>query len=423
MYPRGRAGKAAGSPQAKESKKRLKAKVGLAENPQIVEIEVPENELPVWDLDAKLAVVGKRVKRLEGEDKVTGQAKYTLDYTPEDLPGLLQGKILRSPYPHARVESIDASKARELPGVKAVILFDKGSGFNPNAILDVLSDAPISQPDDRVVIFEGEEVAAVAAESEEIAEDAIHLIEVKYRRLPHVVDREEARQPNSPLVHKGSKSNVVTGDPQVRGDVDQGFKEADVVVERTMRVPVLLHNSPECHVAIANWEGQKLTVWASTQGVNGFREELSKTFKMDRSDIRVITQHMGAGFGSKFGMQSYGAIAAALAKKAGAPVKVGYDRHEENLAAGNRPDATMWVKLGAKKDGTLTALHARSYGTAGDCRHAYTKSLMGAFYKFPNHPREEHEVFSNTVPASAFVAPAFPPGFVPIDCVIGQLSQ
>ncbi|MCJ7504765.1 MAG: molybdopterin-dependent oxidoreductase, partial [Acidobacteriia bacterium] len=345
--------------------KKLKVKVGLAEKPQVVEIEVPDQELPVWDLDAKLAVVGKRISRVEGPEKVTGEAKYTLDYTPKDLPGLLYGRILRSPYPHARVERIDATKAQALPGVKAVLLFDKGEGFNPGEILSVMSDGPGAEPRDRVVIFAGEEVAAVAAESEAVAEDALRLIDVKYRRLPHVVDHEEAIKPGAPIVHKGMKDNIRRQDPQVRGDVEQGFKEAEVTIERTFRVPVLLHNSPECHVAVAKWEGKKLTVWASTQGVNGFREELANTFKIPKADVRVIMQHMGGGFGSKFGMQAYGAVAAALARKAGAPVKLGYDRHEENLAAGNRPDATIWVKLGAKKDGTLTALQCRSYGTAG----------------------------------------------------------
>ena len=110
--------------------KKIKAKVGLAEKPQVVEIEVPDQELPVWDLDAKLSVVGKRVPRVEGPEKVTGEAKYTLDYTPKDLPGLLYGKILWSPFPHARVERIDASKAQALPGIKAILLFDKGEGFN-----------------------------------------------------------------------------------------------------------------------------------------------------------------------------------------------------------------------------------------------------------------------------------------------------
>ena len=126
MYPAGRTSQ--DTPQKEVKKKRMRAKVGLAERPQVVEIEVPEQELPVWDLDAKLDVVGKPVPRIEGAEKVTGQAKYALDYTSKDLPGLLCGKVLRSPYPHARVEKIDASKARQLPGVKAVLLFETCPG-------------------------------------------------------------------------------------------------------------------------------------------------------------------------------------------------------------------------------------------------------------------------------------------------------
>jgi len=423
MYPTNRAGRStARSPQEAPRRKRIKAKVGLAEKPQVVEIEVPDRELPVWDLDAKLAVVGKRVPRIEGAEKVTGQAKYALDYTPRDLPGLLYGKILRSSFAHARVEKIDASKAQTLPGVKAVILFDKGQGFDPSAILAVMSDGPTSTPPDRVVIFEGEEIAAVAAESEQLAEDALRLIEVKFRRLPHVVDHEEARQPNAPLVHRGTQSNVVAGEGQTRGDLEKGFKEAEVVIERTLRVPVLLHNSPECHVAVAKWEGKKLTVWASTQGVNGFRDDLSKTFKMDKADVRVITQHMGGGFGSKFGMQSFGAIATALAQKAGAPVKLAYDRHEENLAAGNRPDATMWVRLGAKKDGTLTALHCRSYGTAGFGRDASVTPMMAIVYKCPNIQLEDSDVYTHAGQGMPMRAPGFPQGSFAIESVMDELA-
>ncbi len=418
MYPRTQAGD---KPQAK--KKKLKAKVGLAEKPQVVEIEVPEQELPVWDLDAKLAVVGKRVPRIEGRETVTGAAKYALDYTSHDLPGLLYAKVLRSPYAHARVESIDATKAAALAGVKAVILIDKGHGFfDPTTLLSVTSDGPDSKPQERVVIFEGEEVAAVAAESEQLAEDAIHLIEVKYHRLPHVVDYEEAREPNAPIVHKGAKSNVVPGEGQTRGDIEQGFKDADVVIERTLRVPVLLHNSAECHAAVAKWDGPSLTVWASTQGVNGFREELAKTFKTDKANIRVITDHMGGGFGSKFGMQAYGALAAALARKAGAPVKLAYDRHEENLAAGNRPNATMWVKLGAKKDGTLTALHCRSYGTAGVGRDAGTTPIMGMVYKIPNLKLEEADVFTHAGYGMPMRAPGFPQGSFAIESAMDELA-
>jgi xanthine dehydrogenase YagR molybdenum-binding subunit len=402
--------------------KKLKVKVGLAEKPQVVEIEVPDQELPVWDLDAKLAVVGKRISRVEGPEKVTGEAKYTLDYTPKDLPGLLYGRILRSPYPHARLERIDATKAQALPGVKAVLLFDKGEGFNPGEILSVMSDGPGAEPRDRVVIFAGEEVAAVAAESEAVAEDALRLIDVKYRRLPHVVDHEEAIKPGAPIVHKGMKDNIRRQDPQVRGDVEQGFKEAEVTIERTFRVPVLLHNSPECHVAVAKWEGKKLTVWASTQGVNGFREELANTFKIPKADVRVIMQHMGGGFGSKFGMQAYGAVAAALARKAGAPVKLGYDRHEENLAAGNRPNATMWVKLGAKKDGTLTAVQCRSYGTAGVGWDASVTPIMGIVYKCPHIRLEDSDVSTHAGQGMPFRAPGFPQGSYALESALDELA-
>ncbi len=421
MYPMGRTGKAAEGKEAAKRKK-VKAKIGLAEAPQVVELEIPEQDLPVWDLDAKLAVVGKRVPRIEASEKVTGQAKYTLDYTPNDLPGLLYGRILRSPFPHARVERIDASKAAQLPGVKAVILFDKGEGFNPVDLLSVMSSGPVAEPNDRVVTFAGEEIAAVAAESESIAEDALELIDVKYRRLPHVVDHEEAAKPGAPVVHRGMSDNLRKSEPRVRGNIEQGYREAEVVLERTYRVPVLLHNSPECHVAVAKWEANKLTVWASTQGVNGFRYELAKMFKMPPADIRVITQHMGGGFGSKFGMQAYGAITAALAQKAGAPVKLGYDRHEENLAAGNRPNATIWVKVGAMKDGTLTALESRSYGTAGVGWDAGVTPMMAIVYKCPNIRLEDIDVSTHAGQGMPMRAPGFPQGSFALESTLDKLA-
>ncbi len=424
MYPTGRAGRAGRTPEEKEArKKKLKVKVGLAEKPQMVEIEVPESELPFWDLDAKLKIVGKGVPRIEGPEKVTGQAKYTLDYTPADLPGLLYAKVLRSPFAHAKVERIDASRAAALSGVKAVVLIAKGSGFDAtNALLDVVSDGPVLEPQDREVIAEGEEVAVAAAESEAIAEDAIELIEVKYQRLPHVVDHEEALRPEAPRVHQGTPSNVVAGTPQTTGDIEKGFKEADVIIERTLHVPVLLHNSAESHTAVAKWEGTKLTVWASTQAINGFRDDLVKAFKLDKADVRVITQHMGGGFGSKSGMLNYGGLAALMARRTGAPVKLAYDRQEESQAAGNRPDATMWIKLGAKRDGTLTALHCRAYGTAGVGRDAAVTGIMAMVYKCPNLKLEDSDVYTNSGTGMAMRAPGFPPGSFAIESAMDELA-
>ncbi|HTS68212.1 MAG TPA: xanthine dehydrogenase family protein molybdopterin-binding subunit [Terriglobia bacterium] len=425
MSPYGRAGRGAQAPPPQDvKKKKLKAKVGLAQKPQMVEIEVPENELPVWDLDAKLKIVGKAAPRIEGPEKVTGQAKYTLDYTPLDLPGLLYAEVLRSPHAHARVTSIDASRAAALDGVKAVMLIAKGAGFDAsNALLDVVAEGPVLHPADREVIAEGEEVAVVAAVSEAIAEDALELIDVKYERLPHVVDYEDARKPNAPLVHPGTSSNVIPADPSTAGDIAKGFAEADVTIERNLRVPVLLHNCAEPHAAVARWEGPKLTVWASTQGINDFRDDLAKAFKMDKADIRVITQHMGGGFGSKFGMQNYGALAALMARQAKSPVKLAYDRHEENQVGGNRPNATMWIKIGAKKDGTLTALQCRAYGTAGVGRDAAVTNVMGIVYKCPNRKLEDSDVYTNAGTGLPMRAPGFPQGSFAIESAMDDLAD
>lgn len=405
--------------------KKIKAKVGLPDDPKIVELEIADRELPVWDLDYKPSLVGKDIPRMDGQDKVLGRAKYTYDVGPQDLPGLLYGKILRSVYPHARVESIDASKALALPGVKAVITLDKGEGFNAEQLLSVMSEDPNRPPAGRTVLFQGEEIAAVAAESEEIAEDALKLFEVKYRRLPFVVDHEEAMRPSAPRVHKGETTNLAGGKPEVKeqGNVAQAFKDPDLVIyEGTFRTPVVLHNCLETHGCVAKWEGDKLKVWASTQGVFGFRDDLAKIFNIPAHNVQVMTEHMGGGFGSKFGAMQYGPLAVALAKKSGRPVKLMYDRHEENLASGNRPSATMHIKIAAKKDGTLHAIDFQSYGTAGVGTGAGTSGPIWMTYKCPNVRTEEGDVFTNAGFGMPFRAPGFPQGSFALDQAMDELA-
>ncbi|MBI4550901.1 MAG: xanthine dehydrogenase family protein molybdopterin-binding subunit [Candidatus Latescibacteria bacterium] len=345
--------------------------------------------------------IGQHIPRLDGVAKVTGKAKYTYDI---NLPGLLYGKILRSAHPRARVVKIDASKAMARPGVKAVLLPDDVKGlFNKECR------------------YAGQEVAAVAATSPDIAEDALALIDVQYEKLPFVVDVDDAMKPDAAQVY-GDRKNV--SDPRVReqGDVAAGFATADVVVEATYRCQVQTHVALETHGTVARWDGDKLTVWASTQGVFSVRDELAKYFNLPATQVRVITEYMGGGFGAKFGARPEGIIAALLAKKAGAPVKLMLSRKEEHLTTGNRPSSIQQVKIGAKKDGTLVAYQRSNYGTGGVAGGAGIPA--GPYiYAVPNFRVEQRDVSTNAGAQAAQRAPGHPQASFGMESVMDELAE
>ena len=399
-------------------------KIGLDGGSRDVEVQVPEGEPPIWDAAARLRVVGQPVRRLDGAAKVTGTARYTYDIS---LPGMLYGKILRSPHPHARILSIDATRASKLAGVKTVIVFDRPDYFgklenSEDSGHPMESDAGGSEgPKKRRIRFAGEEVAAVAATTPEIAEDALELIDVRYEPLPHVVDLEEARRPGAPKVYP--QGNLAPPSVGEQGNVETGFKAADAVVEGTYTTPVALHNALETHGAVARWDGGKLTVWASTQGVFGFRDDLAKFFNLPAASVRVQSDFLGGGFGAKFGAGVVGVVAALLAKKAQAPVKLMLDRQEENLATGNRPSSVQWIRIGAKRDGTLTAIHLKSHGTGGIAGGAGVSGPVRMFYSCPNVRTEEQDVFTNAGFAMPFRAPGFPQGSFALESALDELSD
>ncbi len=388
------------------------------------EIEVPESEPRIWDADVHLHVIGTSVPRLDGPAKVTGAARYTYDIS---LPGLLHGRTLRSPHPHARIVSIDTSKAARLPGVKAIVTFETPDFFAALGETDEAGNPideggrTIEPGGRRHVLFAGEEVAAVAATTPEIAEDALRLIVARYETLPFVVDLEEARRPGAPKVFPDG--NVKPSEARERGSVEAGFREAEAVVEGTYRTPVALHNALETHGAVARWEGRSLTVWASTQGVFGVRDDLAKFFKIPAGDVRVISEYLGGGFGAKFGAGVPVVTAALLARKAGAPVKLMLDRHEENLATGNRPDSVQWIKIGARADGTLTAIHLKSYGTGGIAGGAGVAGPARLIYACPNLKVEEQDVFTHAGFAMPFRAPGFPQGSFALESALDELAD
>ena len=360
----------------------------------------PSADLPAW---GETRIVGKALPRVDGYERVSGTAIYARDLA---LPGMLHGAIVRCPHANARVKKVDVGKAEKMPGVRAVITGDTAAAKIPWYLTDKGPASWLFAPHCR---YEGEEVAAVAADTPEQAQDAARAVSVEYEILPFVVDHEKALEPGAPAVHEGGNR---LGEPSVyqRGDVAAGFAAADLVIENTYRTPTLLHTPMEVHGSIVQWDGDRLTVWDTTQGVFNRRIELAQTFKLPLSSIRVVSLYMGGGFGSKLEVGKYTAVAAVLARMTGRPVKIFLSREETFLCVGNRPANRIWLKAGVKKDGTLTALEARFSGPTGayatwDVTSAYQ---IADLYLCPNARTEEQSVFVNAGKARPMRAPGFP---------------
>jgi xanthine dehydrogenase YagR molybdenum-binding subunit len=365
--------------------------------------ETPEStEYPSpWQ---KTKVVGTRVPKVDAYERVSGTAVYPHDVS---LPEMLHGAILRCPHAHAKVLKIDTSKAEKMPGVRAIL-----TGKSPGA------DIPWYQRrgqfsgklfDDHCR-HEGEEVAVVAAESPLQAFDAIKAIEVEYEVLPFVVDHNKALDPSAPEVQDGG--NLV-GDPGVRerGDLEAGFADADVVVEHTFNTPYEIHAPMEPHGSVARWDGNRLTIWDTTQGVYSIQQGMAQALSLPLANVRVIGHYMGGGFGAKLELGKYTVCAALLARTTGRPVKIFLPREDCMLVTGNRPGNTITIKIGAKKDGSLTAIDYKSIGSTGAYTyHAGTGTLAAYLYTCPNMRTEDTTVYINAGKARPMRAPGFPQG-------------
>jgi xanthine dehydrogenase YagR molybdenum-binding subunit len=335
------------------------------------------------------------VKRLDAPDKVTGRAKYTYDIT---RPRMIYAKIARSPYPHARIVSIDLAAARNAPGVKAVLAWKQ-----PGA----------------EVMYHGDPVAAVAADTEERAKDAVRLIRVQYQQLSHFATVEQAMEPGATVVFQGG--NTRKGAAQEAGDLEAGFRQAAHIVEQTYSTHVITHVCLETHAVVAEWEGEKLTVWLSTQAVHGTAQQFAQTLQIPQSNVRVITQYMGGGFGSKSQAGAEGYIAARLAKAASVPVKLTLDRKEEHLDTGNRPSATAHIRAGVSADGMLTAFDAQSWGTGGAGQGA--NFPLPYIYQFPNRRRVHTDVYINAGTQRPMRAPGHPQGCFLTEILMDELAD
>src|SRR5580693_7847145 len=395
------------------------------------EREVRQDEPPPLPANAELTYIGKPTERYDGPAKAMGTGKYTADV---HLPGMLYARMVDATIPHGRILSIDTTEAEKLPGVRAVHVIEHVYGAAE--LRDPKQELPSRYP---VIRYAGQPIAGVAATSQEIANDAAKLVKVQYDAMPFVVDRTDARAKDAPLVFPGpadeagsagggggpkdvpQTGNVHGPEKKTKGDIDAGFKEADVVVEGEYFTQIQTHSALETHGFVVDWKPDELTVYASTQGTSSVRNEFADVFKMPKSKVRVITEFMGGGFGAKFGAGNEGVVAANLSRKANAPVKLMLDRRQEHIVC-NRPDSHQKLKIGAKRDGTLTAIALTSYGTAGVGTGAGTAGPATNLYKCPNLLTEEYDVFINAGPGAAFRAPGHPPGCFAFEQTIDDLA-
>ena len=365
-----------------------------------------------------MAAVGQTLPMLDAQERVSGRINYVLNV---ELPGMLFGKILRSPFPHARVVRVDASHAERLAGVVAALTrsdFGANSGFN-GKYGRIFRDQTVVALDK--VRFVGDPVAAVAAANEDIAAEALSLIEVDYEELPAVFDEGEALKPAAPLVHDPrpeqqpvfrkliqdlpAGSNLCSHFKLRRGDVEQGFREADFVFEDVFRSPAAQHVPLEPHVTVAEFFREKLTLWTSTQMPHAIRAQMAELFNLPLARVRVIVETLGGGFGSK-GSLRLEPITSFLALKANRPVKIVLRREEEFVTVCKHP-ATIRIKTGVMKDGALVArqvsanFNTGAYSDIGPIVGRNGGSAMSGPYKIPHVRIDSCAVWTNLVPAGA----------------------
>ncbi len=384
--------------------KKYKLKVGVQENLRDLTVEVNDNQPRPWDGSDHLKYIGKEQTRIDGREKVTGRAKYTFD---RQLPGMLWARFLRSPYPAAVVKSIDSSEAEKMPGVYAVIT--------------VAEKLPMT------IRFAGQEILAVAADSDCVAEEAVRRIQIEYDKKPFVVSADEARKADAPRVYSGMNSNMretrIRPEDARESDYDRLLSGSHVRVDQTYRTQVQTHSAMETHGIVAVWEDARhLKAWASTQGTFAVRNDLADYFGLPKSNVRVITEYMGGGFGAKLGGGIYYIMAARLAKKTGKPVRLMLNRKEEHLSVGNRPDSVQHLQIGADRNGKITAIKLKSYGTAGIGTGAGTSGPARNIYQTDNIYVAETDVLTNAGPGAAFRAPGHPQGVFALEQAIDELA-
>jgi CO/xanthine dehydrogenase Mo-binding subunit len=374
-------------------------------------VELPSRNPEPWGDDAQLHVVGQRATRMDAVEKVTGVARYTADV---QRPGMLHAAILRAPIAHGLVKRLDLSPALAMQGVRGGI---------------TIADVPDVKIDgvrlfDHEILYANQPLAAICADSLEIAERAVRAIVLEVEEATPVVTFEQARDDKGPKAKPAGNRHRASPRVVIRGDIDAGLRAADVTITREYSTPVQLHTALEPHGAVAEWIGDKLTIWESTQGIFMTRREVAKAYGLPLSSVGVIMHYMGGGFGAKNGAPHSTYIAASLAKKTGKPVRCILDREGEQTDASNRMATIQRVTLGATRDGRLTAISVDVTSILGIGGWlASPGKIYHELYECENVRSSEEFYFANTAAMGSFRAPGHVEGAVGLECAMDVLAR
>ncbi len=374
--------------------------------------------------EESLSIIGKSNIKVDAMAKVSGETVFADDLT---LPRMLICKLKRSPHPHARIRRIDTGKAEALPGVVATLV---GSELPiPFGIL------PISQDEHALVIdkarFVGDPVAAVAAVDEETAEKAARLIDVDYDILPSIMSIEEALEKEDNRIHDyGPQGNVHKAVSLEFGDIEEGFREADHIREDSFFFEGNTHLAMEQHAAVASFGADgKLTLWSSTQTPHYLHRAMAKVLEMPPSHIRIVATPNGGGFGGKSDPFNHEMVVAKLSMKTRRPVKITLNREEVFYCHRGRHPANMWIRTGVRKDGSITAMHFRTfldggaYGSYGVASLYYSGALQSVTYKIESYKFEGVRVFTNKPPCGPKRGHGTPQPRYALECHLDKIAE
>jgi xanthine dehydrogenase YagR molybdenum-binding subunit len=364
-------------------------------------------------------VVGKAIVRVDGYERVSGLADY---YGDIRLPGMLYGAVVGCPYPRARVNRVDTTKAASMPGVHAVIhassAISQGkvfwSWYKPEEEFEIF---------DSHCRYEGWAVAAVAAETPYQAWDAAQAVHVDYKPLPFVTEPPKSLEPGAPRLD--AKGNIIDKRQYERGDIGRGFSEADVILEEEFNTACINHNVVEPLGCLVSWDGEELNAWLPCQGVHPLQGDLARAFGLPHSRVRVISHYVGGAFGSRAFLFPHHVITGLLAKETGRPVKLSLSREQEYLVGGNRPGTAIRIKVGAKKDGTLTAVDYDVLVTSGPYKGGTSRAdyPLRELYNVANLRAVTTDVRTNADLAQPMRAPGHPQCLFALDQMMDMLAE
>lgn len=380
-----------------------------------------------------MKAIGQSTPRIDATERVTGRATYTRDV---HIDGMLYAQMLRSPHPHARIRSIDVSRAQALPGVKAIVTHE-----NCNYVWGAGSIAGGGQYNDELkkitrqrryafnnpVRYVGEPVAAVAAVDRHVAEEAVRLITVDYEVLPFVLDQEKALEDSTVKIWpEGNISlnarNEAVPNVSKRGDIAQGFREAERVFEERYST-VMCHNAQmEPRSVVAHWQGDKLTVYTPTGGIANCHHDIARDLGIPDEKVRVICHYMGGNFGNKNQNQDTDLITAILAREAGAPVKLEFSRKEDFIGMHGRWPTVQYYKVGVKSDGTLTAIQLKTVSNMGPYRKNNGGVAGIELYDCPHSESTLYPMYTNRTTSGNFRGPTDPQGYYPIQSLMDDVA-